>query len=177
MKRLFGILLWALFCLFGTQLSFGQNNREQVLALQRQAIELMDNGDPDQGIVLLRQALTLDPDYWPLTYEMAYAYMVKRDYQKAIKLAKTLYKYEDCNDLVYQLVGNCYDYLKNPKKALKVYAQGLKRFPDSGALYLEQGVPVELLPGGPVLCLFHQQGLEPDLWRDNDEPATQRRPE
>jgi tetratricopeptide (TPR) repeat protein len=140
MKRLFGILLWALFCLFGTQLSFGQNNREQVLALQRQAIELMDNGDPDQGIVLLRQALTLDPDYWPLTYEMAYAYMVKRDYQKAIKLAKTLYKYEDCNDLVYQLVGNCYDYLKNPKKALKVYAQGLKRFPDSGALYLEQGV-------------------------------------
>ena len=53
MKRLFGILLWALFCLFGTQLSFGQNNREQVLALQRQAIELMDNGDPDQGIVLL----------------------------------------------------------------------------------------------------------------------------
>lgn len=77
MKRLFGILLWALFCLFGTQLSFGQNNREQVLALQRQAIELMDNGDPDQGIVLLRQALTLDPDYWPLTYEMAYAYMVK----------------------------------------------------------------------------------------------------
>ena len=83
MKRLFGILLWALFCLFGTQLSFGQNNREQVLALQRQAIELMDNGDPDQGIVLLRQALTLDPDYWPLTYEMAYAYMVKRDYQKA----------------------------------------------------------------------------------------------
>ena len=139
MKRLFGILLWALFCLFGTQLSFGQNNREQVLALQRQAIELMDNGDPDQGIVLLRQALTLDPDYWPLTYEMAYAYMVKRDYQKAIKLAKTLYKYEDCNDLVYQLVGNCYDYLKNPKKALKVYAQGLKRFPDSGAHYLEQG--------------------------------------
>lgn len=109
-------MLWALFCLFGTQLSFGQNNREQVLALQRQAIELMDNGDPDQGIVLLRQALTLDPDYWPLTYEMAYAYMVKRDYQKAIKLAKTLYKYEDCNDLVYQLVGNCYDYLKNPKK-------------------------------------------------------------
>lgn len=140
MKRLFGILLWTLFCLFGTQLSFGQNNREQVLALQRQAIELMDNGDPDQGIVLLRQALTLDPDYWPLTYEMAYAYMVKRDYQKAIKLAKTLYKYEDCNDLVYLLVGNCYDYLKNPKKALKVYAQGLKRFPDSGALYLEQGV-------------------------------------
>ena len=58
MKRLFGILLWALFCLFGTQLSFGQNNREQVLALQRQAIELMDNGDPDQGIVLLRQADT-----------------------------------------------------------------------------------------------------------------------
>ena len=48
MKRLFGILLWALFCLFGTQLSFGQNNREQVLALQRQAIELMDNGDPDR---------------------------------------------------------------------------------------------------------------------------------
>lgn len=129
MKRLFGILLWALFCLFGTQLSFGQNNREQVLALQRQAIELMDNGDPDQGIVLLRQALTLDPDYWPLTYEMAYAYMVKRDYQKAIKLAKTLYKYEDCNDLVYQLVGNCYDYLKNPKKALKVYAQGSNAFP------------------------------------------------
>ena len=27
-----------LFCLFGTQLSFGQNNREQVLALQRQAM-------------------------------------------------------------------------------------------------------------------------------------------
>ena len=202
MKRLFGILLWALFCLFGTQLSFGQNNREQVLALQRQAIELMDNGDPDQGIVLLRQALTLDPDYWPLTYEMAYAYMVKRDYQKAIKLAKTLYKYEDCNDLVYQLVGNCYELSEESEKSLESLCAGAQtlsrfgrslsgaggRFGNAGALrrsgrffrkrhQRSSDVPVELLPGGPVLCLFHQQGLEPDLWRDNDEPATQRRPE
>ena len=85
---------------------------------------------PIRGIVLLRQALTLDPDYWPLTYEMAYAYMVKRDYQKAIKLAKTLYKYEDCNDLVYQLVGNCYDYLKNPKKPPeKFMRRGSNAFP------------------------------------------------
>ena len=174
MKRLFGILLWALFCLFGTQLSFGQNNREQVLALQRQAIELMDNGDPDQGIVLLRQALTLDPDYWPLTYEMAYAYMVKRDYQKAIKLAKTLYKYEDCNDLVSRFgrslsgAGGRFGNAGALRRSGRFFRKRHQRSSD---------VPVELLPGGPVLCLFHQQGLEPDLWRDNDEPATQRRPE
>ena len=160
MKRLFGILLWALFCLFGTQLSFGQNNREQVLALQRQAIELMDNGDPDQGIVLLRQALALDPDYWPLTYEMAYAYMVKRDYQKAIKLAKTLYKYEDCNDLVYQLVGNCYDYLKNPKKDLKFYSKWLKRFTYSVSLYQLVGNCYDYLKNPKKALKVYAQGLK-----------------
>ena len=66
--------------------------------------------------------------------------MVKRDYQKAIKLAKTLYKYERLQRSGLSVGRKLLRLSEESKKASKVYAQGLKRFPDSGALYLEQGV-------------------------------------
>ena len=141
MKKLFKSLLLTLFCLVCTQFVFGQDTKKQdAKALCNKAVELVDNGNPDKGIELLKLAVKLDPDEFMYPYEMAYAYVIKNDYRQAIKILKSMTKREDCRDLVYQLMGNCYDMSGDPQKALDVYAQGIERFPESGLLYLEQGV-------------------------------------
>ncbi|WP_300705491.1 tetratricopeptide repeat protein [uncultured Alistipes sp.] len=117
---------------------------QTIVTLTAEAVGLMDNGEPDEAIRLLEDALELDPDNYACQYEMAYAYYVKQNYTKAIKLLKPLTKHPDCNALLYQLLGNAYDMQGNSNKALKTYEAGLERFPDAGPLYLERGTVLGL---------------------------------
>ena len=117
---------------------------QTIVTLTAEAVGLMDNGEPDEAIRLLEDALELDPDNYACQYEMGYAYYVKQNYAKAIKLLKPLTKHPDCNALLYQLLGNAYDMQGNSNKALKTYEAGLERFPDAGSLYLERGTVLGL---------------------------------
>ncbi len=54
-------------------------------------------------------------------------------------LLTPLLAHKDVYALVFQQLGNVYDYLGNPEKATATYQKGLKQFPDSGPLYLEMG--------------------------------------
>src|SRR5690606_21317883 len=55
---------------------------------------------------------------------------------KNIKKTKKL---KSANSQVYQLSGNCYSFSGKPDKAIKEYEERMKRFPNSGNLYLERG--------------------------------------
>jgi tetratricopeptide (TPR) repeat protein len=141
---------------------FCQTNKELALAKKRKAIELMDNGSPDESIILLEEAKKLDPDTYLYDYEIGYAYTDKKDYPKALEIYKKVIKYKDANDQCYQMLGNSYDYNNDPKSALKTYDKGLKKFPNSGRLYLEKGNVYlnqkkfnEALP-------FYEQGIKID---------------
>jgi hypothetical protein len=118
---------------------FGQTNKELALGKRDKAIELMDNGSPDESIVLLEEAKKLDPKTYIYDYEIGYAYTIKKDYPMALEVYKKVIKYSDANDLCYQMLGNSYDYNNDPESALKTYDKGLKKFPNAGRLYLEKG--------------------------------------
>ncbi len=104
------------------------------------AIRLMDDGHVDESIKLLKETINANPDCYVCQYELAFAYTLKKDYKEVVKILKKLEKHKDATDQLYQMLGNTYDYLGDSNKAVKAYQQGLKRFPNSGKLYLEQGV-------------------------------------
>ena len=100
---------------------------------------MMDEGQIDASIALLREGEQLDPKNYLFPYEIAYAHFLKQEYKKAIKILNKIKKYKPTSSQVFQMSGNCYSYLGEPDKAIKEYNSGLKHFPNAGNLYLERG--------------------------------------
>jgi len=119
-----------------------QSNRDKAIEIKDQAIELMDNGEIEESLKLLEEAQKIDPDYINIPYEIAYAYQLAKEYDKSIEIAKPLLKHKEVFDQVFQIIGNCYDLKGDKNKAIKYYNKGLKKFPNSGKLYLEKGVVI-----------------------------------
>ncbi|MBX7093609.1 MAG: tetratricopeptide repeat protein [Flavobacteriales bacterium] len=133
------ILFFILFVV-STQIGFSQSNKEKAKLKAQDAIRLVDNGQFALGIKMLEEAMKLDPDNIDYPYEIAYAKYASKDYEGAVKILEKVKKKKDATDQFYQLLGNSYDMLGKSDKALKTYADGMKRFPKSGKLYLETGI-------------------------------------
>jgi tetratricopeptide (TPR) repeat protein len=141
-------------------LTSGQTNHEIAIEKKNKAIELMDNGSPDESIILLEEAKKLDPETYIYDYEIGFAYAIKKDYSKAIEIYKKTIKYKDANDQCYQMLGNMYDYNGDPGNAIKAYDKGLKKFPDAGRLYLEKGTVYWLQEKYNEALQFYEQGIK-----------------
>ena len=120
---------------------FAQHIDKQLAdSLGREAVKLMDSGDPSASIDLLEQAIKLDPGNYVYEYEIAYAEYLLKKYDAAAKRLERMIKKYDPDPLFWKMLGNCYDLMKKPKKALAAYDEGLKVFPTNGSIYLEKGV-------------------------------------
>ena len=121
--------------------SFGQTDseKEEAREIAFKAIKLMDNGEIDASIKMLKESKGLDPKNYSYPYEIGYAYFLKNDYKNSIKTLKEVVKYKENSDECFTLLGNVYDYNKQPKKAIDTYEEGLKKFPKSGRLFFEIG--------------------------------------
>jgi tetratricopeptide (TPR) repeat protein len=131
--------LLVLFVFISAFISAQDDNKEKAHELGHRAIELMDEGKLDESLELLEQAKTLDPENISYTYEIAYANYLKKNYQMSIELLSALIDHKDASDIYYQLLGNAYDLIGEPNKALEIYAKGMDRFPKSGKFHLESG--------------------------------------
>jgi len=133
--RTFGIVILLVF----GQLAFGQSKQEKAYEKAMEAIELMDNGELSKSIVLLKEAIKLDPKNIVYSYELALAHTYNKDYNESNKVLKGLLKNKSVYDQVYQLIGVNYSYLEEPEKAIEYFDKGLNKFPKSGILHLERG--------------------------------------
>lgn len=133
------LFLTTLLFLLSTSIFYAQNKKETVIANIREAIRLMDAGKIEESQKLLKETQKLDPTNFTISYEMAYSHYLDEDYKGAIKILEKTKEHKDVNERLYQLLGNSYDILGNSKKALEAYQAGLKKFPNAGSLYLEQG--------------------------------------
>lgn len=156
--KTFGLLL---FITLG-QISYGQTNKEKALAKGQEAIKLMDNGKLDKSIKLLEEAQKLDPERFDYPYELAYAYYAKEDYKTAIEILEKNAEHKDVNERLYQLLGNSYDLLGKTDKALEAYDAGLKKFPNSGIIYLEKGNVYWNIKEYDKALPFYEKGIEVD---------------
>lgn len=140
MKKVVSVLF---FSFFVSVIAFGQSKEDKEKALEygKEAIKLMDNeGDYDGAIKLLEKSEKLDPKNIIYAYEIAYALYSQKKYDAAIKRLKKITSHKDATDQHFQLLGNSYDIIGKPDEAIETYKEGLKKFPNSGKLYLEQGI-------------------------------------
>jgi tetratricopeptide (TPR) repeat protein len=107
--------------------------------LHENAKTFMRQGDFDNAIVILTRALQMDKNNLDMQKDLAMSYYYKRDYEKALAEAKLLLDHDDADAVTYQIAGNVYKALEEVKDCERVYKAGLKKFPNSGALYSEYG--------------------------------------
>ncbi len=139
MKSKLSILL-LLFLASSTLFAQSKEDKDKAVELGRQAIDLVDKGRYEEGILLLKKASQLDPKNSTYPYEIAYALYYQEKYEEANKVLKPLIKKKDATASYYQLLGNTYDLIGAPGLALDTYKDGIEKFPKAGSLYLEQGV-------------------------------------
>ncbi len=142
------------------QITYGQINKEKALEKGNQAIKLEDDGEYEKAIKLFEEAQKLDPDKIDYPYEIAYSYMQLKEYKKAINIGEKLTKHKDVEDMNYELLGNAYDYLGKEDKAIEIYEEGLKKFPNSGRLYLEMGVMQMIKKDYNKALAYYEKGIE-----------------
>jgi len=116
--------------------SFAQ---QDVNSLHESAKVFMRQGDFNNAIVVLNNALKKDPRNLEILKDLAFTYYLQRNYSKALEIAKPLIDRKDADEQSYQIVGLVYKAIEERKECEKMYKQGLKRFPNSGVLYNEYG--------------------------------------
>ncbi len=124
------------------------------------AIQLIDEEKYDEGIAILKDCEKIDPKDSTYPYEIAYALTSQKEYKKAIEQLEKIRNYDNIDDYYFSLLGSNYDYIENPTKAIAVYDEGLKKFPNSGKLYLEKGVALEYEKKFSEAIRSYEKGIE-----------------
>lgn len=138
MKRILTILVFTLTFNF----SFGQD-RLAAEKLIDEGIELHDKGNYKGAISKYDKALKLDKDNLNALIEKSMSLYYTKKYKETIKICLYILDqkgYSDNLKLVYVNLGNAYDEIKEPEKALETYDKGIKMFPDSYLLYYNKAV-------------------------------------
>ncbi len=112
---------------------------EDPKAIQQTARTFMLSGDFDNAILVLNRALQQDKNNLELQKDLIQCYYFKKDYVKAVEGVKVLIERDDADVMTFQIAGNVYKAIEDPKECEKVYKKGLKKFPKSGPIYSEYG--------------------------------------
>lgn len=158
MKRFLILLVVALVPVFAQSQDLSKEDDLKV----RQAIQLMNNGNLDKSVELLKEVQKANPKNFIVGYELGLAYYSKQDYDSAIDVFKKLQKNKDANSILYQAWGNAYDMKGQRDKARETYDKGLKLFPNSGPLYLEKGNLENMEGNYYEALLLYENGIKVD---------------
>ncbi len=156
MKKLFSLLS---ICFIIITASFAQTENPD--SLHETARNFMNTGDFDNAIIVLNRALLMDKNNLEMEKDLAMSYYLKRDYVNALETVKILMNRTDADVQCFQIAGNVYKALEQPKDCEKAYRRGLKKFPKSGPLLSEYG---ELLWESKDFSAINQweKGIEVD---------------
>jgi tetratricopeptide (TPR) repeat protein len=134
---------------------------QQPDSLHRVAKQFMRNGDYPNAIIVLNNALKMDPDNLELQKDLAFTYYLARNYSSSVEAGRKLIAREDADEQCYQILGMAYKAIDENKQADKMYRQGIKKFPSSGELYNEYGEMLWANKDAEAIR-FWEKGIEVD---------------
>ncbi len=153
-KILFLLILSACILINGISAQSTEQLHETAKAFMRQ-------GDYSNAILVLNRALHQMPDNAAFAKDLALSYYFQKDNTKALETIKPVLDNKDADDQCFQIAGNIYKQLDQPKECEKVYRKGLKKFPASGPLYCELGEIV--FPNSKIEAIKNwEKGIETD---------------
>ncbi len=134
---------------------------QDVAQLHETAKGFIRQSDFPNAILVLNRAIQKAPENLGVAKDLAFCYSYQNDNVKALEVIKPLLDRDDADDQCFQIAGNIYKGLELPKECEKMYRKGIKRFPQSGALYNELG---ELLWAQKDFAAIKQweKGIETD---------------
>ncbi len=153
------VLLIFIFCFPLTLWAQENDPKKQAYELAKEGLSLVNKGRLDEALRVFEEGYRLDPGNSGFQYEMAVVWYLKKDYQRCISILEKVISDSAANDQYYQLLGNAYDMEGQTSKARKTYAAGIKRFPDSGILFLESGVLEYTHKNTPDAVRFWEAGV------------------
>jgi tetratricopeptide (TPR) repeat protein len=112
---------------------------QDVKQLHENARNYMHKGDYANAILVLNRALAAEPKNLEVTKDLALNYYYNKDYRKALEVLDPLLDRDDVDDQCFQIAGDSYIALQDFKEAESTYRKGIKKLPNSGALYNELG--------------------------------------
>ncbi|MCD9853101.1 tetratricopeptide repeat protein [Epilithonimonas sp. JDS] len=122
-------------------LSFSQNKTEAEVKVN-EGVALHDSGKYDEALAKYDEALKLDKDNPLALTEKAMTLESVKRYDEAIEVSKQvlkLYPNED-NRTLYVTYANSLDHLNKAEQALKIYDEGIKKYPEYYQLYFNKGI-------------------------------------
>ena len=118
-----------------TQVAWAQDANE----LYSTANNFIRSGDYANAILVLNQALQLEPDNTQFRKQLGFAYYLRGEMPKAQKIIDPLLDKKDTDAQLYQIAGNIYQSRQDWKGAQRLYDKGIRKFPESGELYNDNG--------------------------------------
>lgn len=137
--RTLGAILLPLFFFFTTLGQSGDNPT----ALLKKGIALHDKGDYAGAIKIYDEILKQEPDNTEVLYEKTFSLMQQGSYQECADLCKDILKRFPDNEFnkgTYINYGTALDHLKKPEEAIKVYSEGINKYPNHYLLYFNRAV-------------------------------------
>lgn len=107
--------------------------------LVQKAVTLMDNEKTQDALEILDKLHQKYPDNYTIAYERCYAMYLSGNYKLVLQEGTKLLNHADTEPQCFQMIGNALDNIGRTEQAMRTYDEGLKRFPNSGFLFLEKG--------------------------------------
>jgi tetratricopeptide (TPR) repeat protein len=134
---------------------------QQADSLHKVAKQFMRSGDFPNAIIVLSNALKLDPNNLEIQKDLTFTYYLQRNYSSAVESGRKLIERSDADEQCYQILGMAYKAIDESKQADKMYKQGIKKFPSSGELYNEYGEMLWTNKDAEAIR-FWEKGIEVD---------------
>lgn len=119
---------------------YSQTDKSEAEKKFKEAQSLTQQKKYKEAIKMFEEVQKLEPEASVPQYEIALVNYHMENYEESIKILEKVKNKKDADDLYYSLLGNAYDMTNDREKAIETYEAGLKKFPNSGPIYLELGV-------------------------------------
>ncbi len=136
-------------------------NPEEAEKLVEAGIVLHDKGDYEGAIKNYDNALSLDKDNLFALIEKSLTLSSLNKFDEVITISKQAIAMHPNSKLqnIYVTYGNALDHLKKTDEALKVYDEGIQKFPDYYQLYFNKGICYANLNNSSEAVLCFQKSL------------------
>jgi tetratricopeptide (TPR) repeat protein len=122
-------------------ISFSQNKKDAEIKVN-EGITLHDEGKYIEALNKYEEALNLDKNNLLALSEKALTLEASKKYDEAIKICKFVISTYSDQDIktIYITYANSLDHSKQTQDALKIYDEGIKKYPNYYQLYFNKGI-------------------------------------